>query len=109
MQSQKRIDQFLFKNIVRQSYEAYYVWQVWLKKYREESKVERDAYETFSRKMKNLIGFGKTDNEINLKIVDLWIDLSECEKEKLIKESKNYREIFGDVQRMMEVYSHTMM
>lgn len=110
--SKTRIDQFLFVDIVRQSYEAHYVWTDWLKNYRNQSETERYAYETFSSRIKSLIGKGTTDEEkifINLIVLDLWLDLSEQEKERLIRESAIHIDKFKNVQYMMEMYSHTMM
>jgi len=110
--SKTRIDQFLFLNIVRQSYEAHYAWTDWLEKYRNESETERYAYETFSSRIKSLIGKGTTDEEkifINMKVLDLWLEMSEQEKDRLIRESNVYKDRFKNVQYMMEMYSHTMM
>ena len=97
----KRIDQFLFVDIIRQSYEAQSAWVNWLEKYRVDSQAERDAYETFSKKMRN--------NIEPTQIIDLWYKLSDKERDDLIREEKVDRDRFKNVQHMMEMYSHTMM
>lgn len=94
------MDQFLFVDIVRQSYEAQSAWLNWLEKYRMESQAERDAYETFSRKM---------GNKTQIDLIDLWYKLSDKERDDLIREEKVDRDRFKNVQYMMEMYSHTMM
>lgn len=99
----KRMDQFLFSDIIRQSYEAQSAWVNWLEKYRTDSQEERDAYETFSRKMRNI------GDKTQIDLIDLWYKLSDKERNDLIREEKVYRDRFKNVQHMMEMYSHTMM
>jgi len=109
------IDQFLFKNIVTQSYEA---WHAWIKEYIYKSKIERGAYERFSKEVKKYRDLNQ------IEIFNLWEELSEENKEKLFNEAKLFLEssqtsqtsqtssnyyIFNNVQELMEQYSHTMM
>ena len=44
-----------------------------------------------------------------MKVLDLWLEMSEQEKDRLIRESNVYKDRFKNVQYMMEMYSHTMM
>lgn len=100
----KRIDQFLFKDIIRQSYEAHSSWCKWIEKYKIESDAERYAYEMFSKNIKK----NKKDI-IDIYIIDLWHQLSEQERNRMISDSKIYLYKFKNVQHMMDLYSHTMM
>ena len=43
----QRIDQFLFLNIVRQSYEADRAWRQWITQYRAQSEIEKATYKKF--------------------------------------------------------------
>ena len=103
----KRIDQYLFSNIVRMSYEADKAWKNWLKEYKNRSEKERSSYISFSSKTRKLLIFNECDNK-ELKIFDLWNDMSNEEKEKWINESHTINELFSDVETFLRMFQHNV-
>jgi hypothetical protein len=102
-----RIDQYLFSNIVRMSYEADKAWKNWLKDYKNKSEKERHSYISFSSKTRKLLVFNEMDNK-ELKIFDLWCDMSNEEKEKWINESHTIDELFSDVESFLRMFQHNV-
>lgn len=100
----RRIDQYLFVNIIRQSYEAEKAWRDFIDEYSNRSIIERNAYNMFSKeKRKNL-------SEIS-EIFNMWYNMPIEEKEKWFNKSYTIKEMekninFGTVQDFLSTYEH---
>lgn len=105
--SKTRIDQYLFKNIVRMSYEADKAYKNWLKEYTTLSEKEKRAYTSFSSKTRKIVFFNESENK-ELKIFDLWCDMSEEERDKWINETRIIDELFIDVQTFLSMFQHNV-
>jgi uncharacterized membrane-anchored protein len=103
----KRIDQYLFSNIVRMSYEADKAHKEWIREYSNRSEREKRAYTSFSSKTRRITIFNKDENK-ELKIFDLWCDIKEEERERLINETRIIDELFIDVETFLRMFQHNV-
>ena len=99
----KRIEQHLFVNIIRQSYEAEKVWRDFIKEYSNRSIIERNAYNMFSKE--------KRKNLCISEIFNTWYNMPIEEKEKWFNKAYTVQEIeknvnFGTVQDFLSIYEH---
>ena len=106
----RRIDQFLFINIVRQSYEAEKAWNIYIDQYKSQSEKERRAYERFSmntkRDMTDMTDMDEKD--IINKVLELWYDMSEEEQTKYINETKRLDHLFYNVETFLRMFQHNV-
>ena len=102
-----RIDQYLFKNIIRMSYEADKAHKEWIREYSNRSEKEKRGYSSFSSKTRRLIMFSDNDNK-ELKIFDLWCDMKDEEKEKWIDEAHTIDQLFSDVETFLRMFQHNV-
>jgi hypothetical protein len=103
----QRIDQHLFKNIVKMSYEADKAWRDWLREYSNKSEKEKNAYISFASKIRRNTIFNNGDDD-SLKIFNLWCDLTEKEKEKWVEENVIINQFFIDVETFLRMYQHNV-
>lgn len=107
MSKPTRIEQYLFLNIVRQSYEAQKAWNSYIDQYKSQSEKERSAYERFSintkRDMSETFANDSFD-EKNNKVLELWCDMSDEEQNKYI----NQTVIFKDVESFLRMFEHNV-
>lgn len=109
----KRIDQFLFKNIVKQCYETEKAWNKWLHEYSNKSKIEREVYNLFSYKTRrslDILDISNIDYNIkedveNMFIFNIWIDLSEEEQKKWEDEYFRRQLKFREVSDFIRMFS----
>jgi hypothetical protein len=102
-----RIDQYLFTNIIRMSYEADKAWKDWIKNYSNRSEKEKMGYISFSSKTRRLVLFNESDNK-ELKIFDLWSDMKDEEREKWIDEAHTIDQLFSDVETFLRMFQHNV-
>jgi hypothetical protein len=99
-----RMEQFLFKDIVRQSYEAE---EACLKQYRIQSDKEKTAYKLFSSRTRKLINMMNDDmDEYQLIIFTKWCELDEQQQNKWLDESIRITKKFQDVDAFLRMFSH---
>jgi len=96
-----RIDQYLFSNIVKMSYEADKASKMWLKEYSMRSEKERRGYTYFSSKTRVLIN---DDDELN--IFNLWYKLSDKNREDWINKANLIEDLFRDVETFLRMFQH---
>jgi len=109
MSKPTRIDQYLFLNIVRQSYEAQKAWNIYIDKYKNQSEKERSAYERFSRNTKrDIISENDSFDEKNKKVLELWCDMSDEEQIKYINETRRLDSLFSDVDTFLRMFQHNV-
>lgn len=101
--SRTRIDQYLFVDIVRQTYEADKVWKEWIKEYCKQSDKERYAYETFSKRTKR-----ENEGIGSMEVLELWCNMSIEEQKKFINESSRLNELFRDVSTFLSMFQHNV-
>ena len=108
----QRIDQYLFSNIVKMSYQADKAHKMWLKEYAIRSEKERRGYTYFFSKTKRLqrLNYGNDDVEdnIELKIFNLWCGMNEEEQEKWINKADIINNLFMDVETFLRMFQHNM-
>lgn len=107
----KRIDQFLFKNIIKQSYEAYKAEQDWFSIYKEQSENEKKLYKFFYSKTLETMDENNNEDENNTKILDYWHSVIENKEdyerwERLYKEKIRRDRMFADVESFLMMFSH---
>jgi hypothetical protein len=103
----KRIDQHLFSNIVKMSYEADKAWKDWLKEYSIRSEKEKNGYIYFSSKIRKIAIFDEKENK-ELKIFDLWINISEKDKKKWINDAHIIDDMFTNVETFLSIFQHNI-
>jgi hypothetical protein len=101
------IDQFLFTNIVRQSYEVHKAEQECFSKYIEQSENERNFYKFFSSKTRLTIDEDNKDT----KILDYWYNVIDNKEEynrweRLYKDKIRLDRMFIDVESFLMMFSH---
>ena len=108
----RRIDQYLFTNIVRQSYESYKAEQEWIAKYKEQSENDKKFYQFFYSKTRStILNDEENDNERNTKILDYWHSVIENKEEyerweNLYKDKIRLDRMFIDVESFLMMFSH---
>jgi hypothetical protein len=98
-----RMEQHLFKDIVRQSYEAHKA----MEQYKRQSEREKNGYTLFSSRFRNLLGY--VDNQItdmDMFIFTKWDELDESEQNKWMDESYKNNFMFQDVYVFLKMFSH---
>jgi len=108
-----RIDQYLFVDIIKQSYEADKAWNIYIEQYSRDSEKQRTAYERFSRNTKRHIYMNedktKIDGDkINKMVFDLWCDMSEDKQKKFIDDTKRLEYLFENVQSFLIMFQHNV-
>lgn len=106
----RRIDQFLFMNIVRQSYEAHKAEREWFSKYIEQSEKDRKFYKFFSSKTRLTLE-DKEDKEKEGDILEYWYNVIDNEEEynrweSLYKDKIRLDRMFIDVDSFLMMFSH---
>ena len=111
-----RCDQFLFLDIVKQSYEAERAWKKWIKEYCILSEKERNAYILFSINTKHSINTKQRllyDNEryksgrLSDIVFEIWCGLDDNEWNKWLNETENeLKSPFRDVKTFLNTFSH---
>jgi|Laugresu1bdmlbsd_1035121.scaffolds.fasta_scaffold11266_3 hypothetical protein len=106
----KRIDQFLFKNIVRQCYEIDKAWKEWLYEYSNKSKIERESYILFSSKTRISLSLDISDSDLkedieNMFIFNIWSDMSDDEQKKWEDEHFRRQLKFREVSDFIRMFS----
>lgn len=100
----KRIDQFLFKNIVRQAYEAQKAWNDWLSEYSNQSQSQKEVYQFFSGRTRRKL---ESDLEnLELHIFNIWDNLTEEEQKKWEEQYLRQQLKFRDVAQFLEMFNH---
>jgi hypothetical protein len=97
MNTLKRIDQYLFLDIVRQSYEAEKAWNIYITKYIKQSEKERNAYKKFSQNIKE-----------KDKVFDMWNNMSDEQQNKYINETEKLFYLFSDVSTFLSIFQHNI-
>jgi hypothetical protein len=100
-----RIDQYLFTNIIKMSYEADKAQKEWIREYSNRSEKEKSGYTYFSSKKRRLVIFNDIDNK-ELKIFNLWCDMKDEEKEKWINDAHIIDKLFSDVETFLRMFQH---
>jgi len=101
----KRIDQFLFKNIVRQAYEAEKAWREWLNEYSNESQNQKEAYNFFSTRTRRTLKESNIEN-LELHIFNIWDNLTENEQKNWEQQHFRQQLKFRDVSQFLEMINH---
>ncbi len=103
LKSRTRIDQYLFIDIVRQTYEADKAWKKWIIEYCRESDREKFAYERFSKRVKT------ENNDIgSMEVLELWCNMSLEEQKNFINESSRLDILFRDVDTFLRMFEHNV-
>lgn len=104
----KRIDQYLFIDIIKQCYETDKAWKDWLKEYSLRSEREKCSYTLFSSKTRRFIDHNKDIKDIELSIFNKWCDMADEEREKWINETSLIHDFFIDVDTFLKMFQHNV-